>query len=365
MLDASHCRVRQRRLLERVQQRKLDAVVCGGAANVYYLTGHWTWWQHHSAVILFDDGRAWLITANEPARGAAADETAAYSAQWNSTLRQEQPSVVGALVHDQLIRRRAGRVALDASPVSALVAKTFGTCHTIDADLWQMRRVKDADELELMRMAIRCAEAMYRRAREIVEPGVPELEVYAKLHEAAVMAAGEPLSAYLGNDYACGAAGGAARRDRRAQAGELYILDVGPAYRGYFADVSRALAVNRRPTEAQQRAWESVAGALRIVEGLAGPGVRCRELVAAVDEHFKRARGAGLSHHLGHGVGLQPHEYPHLNAKWDDVLLEGEVFTAEPGQYGPELNAGIRLENQYLVTRTGVVNLVDVPLELV
>jgi Xaa-Pro dipeptidase len=69
-------------------------------------------------------------------------------------------------------------------------------------------------------------------------------------------------------------------------------------------------------------------------------------------------------HHLGHGVGLSPHEYPHLNPKWDDTLLEGEVFTAEPGVYGPELRGGIRIENQYLVTKTGVKNLLNFPVEL-
>jgi Xaa-Pro dipeptidase len=84
-----------------------------------------------------------------------------------------------------------------------------------------------------------------------------------------------------------------------------------------------------------------------------------------VDEHFKVTRGTDLPHHLGHGVGLQPHEYPHLNPKWDDVLMEGEIFTAEPGQYSAELAAGIRLENQYLVTKDGVVNLVEFPLGLI
>jgi len=74
----------------------------------------------------------------------------------------------------------------------------------------------------------------------------------------------------------------------------------------------------------------------------------------AVNEHFKQVFGQGLPHHLGHGVGLQPHEYPHLNPHWDDVLLEGEIFTAEPGIYSNELAAGIRLENQYLVTSDGV-----------
>jgi Xaa-Pro aminopeptidase len=73
----------------------------------------------------------------------------------------------------------------------------------------------------------------------------------------------------------------------------------------------------------------------------------------------------GLVHHLGHGFGLQPHEFPHLNPKWDDVLLEGEVFAAEPGVYGEDLNWGVRIENNYLVTRAGVQNLLNSPMGLV
>jgi Xaa-Pro aminopeptidase len=53
-----------------------------------------------------------------------------------------------------------------------------------------------------------------------------------------------------------------------------------------------------------------------------------------------------------------------LNPNWDDVFQEGEVFTAEPGLYGPQLRAGIRLENDYLVTATGVELLSDFSLDL-
>jgi Xaa-Pro aminopeptidase len=61
---------------------------------------------------------------------------------------------------------------------------------------------------------------------------------------------------------------------------------------------------------------------------------------------------------------LFPHEAPHLNPNWDDVFEVGDVFTAEPGLYAPELRAGMRLENDYLVTETGVELLSDFPLEL-
>jgi Xaa-Pro aminopeptidase len=52
---------------------------------------------------------------------------------------------------------------------------------------------------------------------------------------------------------------------------------------------------------------------------------------------------------------LFPHEAPHLNPHWDDYFEEGDVFAAEPGLYDPEqLRAGMRIENNYRVTNSGV-----------
>jgi Xaa-Pro dipeptidase len=53
-----------------------------------------------------------------------------------------------------------------------------------------------------------------------------------------------------------------------------------------------------------------------------------------------------------------------LNPRWDDTLEVGDVFTVEPGIYDEQLRGGIRLENQYLVTPTGVENLVHYPMSL-
>jgi len=58
------------------------------------------------------------------------------------------------------------------------------------------------------------------------------------------------------------------------------------------------------------------------------------------------------------------HETPHLNPHWDDVLEVGDVIAVEPALYAPELAAGLRLENDYLVTETGLVNLSPFPLDM-
>ena len=59
-----------------------------------------------------------------------------------------------------------------------------------------------------------------------------------------------------------------------------------------------------------------------------------------------------------------PHEGPHLNPNWDDTFEVGDVFTCEPGLYSDAMRQGMRLENDYLVTETGIENLSPFPMEL-
>lgn len=366
MLDPLLSRQRQSRLLDLLARRRCDAAVIASPQHVYYFTTHLPHSLHQAGLVLFADGRSILFTANSAIASAAADDVRPYTANRMSTLRDDQPHEVATLTAAILEERGARRVAIDASTVnSQLPLVCPAAFDSIESDLWQMRRVKDADELILMKRAIDCCEAMYDRARQIIVPGIAEIEVYAQLHAAAVATAGEPLSPpYLGNDYACGVPGGPARGDRFAGPGQLYILDLGPAYRGYFSDNARTFSVDRNPTDAQFQAHARITHCLRIVEQMARPGVRCRDLFAAVNQYLLESRGTGMTHHLGHGVGLAPHEFPHLNPEWDDTLLEGEGFTAEPGEYGQALQGGIRIENQYLVTASGVENLVKATTDL-
>src|SRR4051812_20727406 len=98
MLEVKWSRARQKRLLEAMAERKLDAVVVGLPHHVYYLSAVLPHWLQFGAFVLFADGRAWLSSGNKPALNAAADEVVAYEAAWVATLRQEQPAVVGKQV---------------------------------------------------------------------------------------------------------------------------------------------------------------------------------------------------------------------------------------------------------------------------
>lgn len=363
MLSKTHSRIRQQRLLAEMSRQELDAVVVGLTHHVQYFTTYRTGHLYSAAMVLMADGRCTLIAPNEV--HSAADTLIKYEADWNGTHRQDHPAEIAGIIR-QILPRKTRRVGMDASMLSGYLRQQALVCEMafIDSTLWQMRRAKDEDELELMAKATACTSAMYDVAREMIEPGLDELDLYNALAAAAVTEAGEAMPGLLGNDFACGAGGGSARPGRLAKAGELYILDLGPCYRGYWADNARVFAVDGKPTDIQHKTWSALCEVFGVIETLARPGVRCVELVEAVDELLMRRLGKTVPHHLGHGVGLQPHEYPHLNRKWDDVLIEGEIFTVEPGLYGPDLAGGIRVENNYRVTATGVENLTPFLLEL-
>jgi Xaa-Pro dipeptidase len=352
-------------MMDVMHRRQLDAVALGSREHAYYFSGHFADWRMQAGCILFFDGRSWLAWSGEGESGAATDEAVLYQAKWHSTLRQEQPQVVAEKMSRRLREKGVKRVGIDSSAVSAeLVLRGELQFESIDAELWQMRRVKDPDELDLMKRAVRCCQAMYERAGQIIEPGTPELRVFGELHTAAVEAAGGPMTAPLGNDFTCGTPGGPPREGKVAEAGKLYILDVGPTVGGYFADNARTFTVGRDPTDEQLNAWRAVMSCHELVQEMARPGARCREIYSAMDDRIREATGRSLPHHGGHGVGLQPHEFPHLNPKWDDVLIEGEILSVEPGIYGEELGGGMRIENQYLITRSGPQNLLSFPPEL-
>src|SRR6185503_20483604 len=122
MLDVSHSKQRQARLLDVMNERHLDAVVVGLPHHIYYFSAYKPNWLHFGAFVLFADGRSWLSTANKPAENVAADVIVSHEAQWMATLRQEQPTIVAWQVLDVLKSRRAKHIGLDASDVTSQVA---------------------------------------------------------------------------------------------------------------------------------------------------------------------------------------------------------------------------------------------------
>ncbi|MCL2176212.1 MAG: Xaa-Pro peptidase family protein, partial [Treponema sp.] len=131
----------------------------------------------------------------------------------------------------------------------------------------------------------------------------------------------------------------------------LSILDFGVKYNGYCTDVTLTFA--RDPDAKQEKLVTLVEKAAKQAVSMARNGVHTREIAAAVDTIFAKSKKE-MPHGLGHGVGLQEHEYPLLrNSSSNEWVLEtGMIFTIEPGLYDPLLG-GCRLENDILITENG------------
>jgi Xaa-Pro dipeptidase len=362
-IDVDACRGRQQRLLAEMRRLGVELAIVTQTEHVQWLVGPRFGWVFQPAAALTIDGRLTLVAPNKAPDVAAADEIVTYEAQWYSTLRNDQREASSiALLKTLVGKPKPKRIGVEFSSFGLHLANSLEAERVdIEPEIYRLRRRKDADELARLKRAIAGTKAMYERAREIVRPGINELEVFNQLQATAVVEFGEMLTG-TGNDYASGERGGPPR-DRKIEAGELYILDLGPAYRGYFADNCRTIAVTQ-PTAEQRAACEHIKQVFSILEKRVKPGASCRDLFAEVQTHMDRAPIGKFDHHLGHGIGLFPHEAPHLNPNWDDTFQEGDVFTAEPGLYDPQLRVGIRLENDYLVTADGVELLTDFSLDL-
>ncbi|REK05420.1 MAG: aminopeptidase P family protein [Planctomycetota bacterium] len=360
--DPAASRTRQQRLLGVMRREKLDYVILTQNAHIQYFVGPRFGWTFSPAAALAGDGRMTLVAPSQP-KDAAADDVRTYEAQSFSTLRNDQRHKSTDVLLDALKgKTKSRRVGVEGSSCGPeITARLEAMVVDVEPQIYEMRRRKDPDELAKIKKAIDGTAAMHRRAREMIAPGVNELDVFNELQAAAVREYGEMLTG-TGNDYACGVPGGPPR-DRPIEAGELYILDLGPAFRGYFADNTRVTAVGGKPTDAQLEAHGHIVQVFDLVEKEVKPGKSCRELFEQVHAYLNQ-KPWEFEHHLGHGIGLFPHEAPHLNPCWDDTFQEGEVFAVEPGLYGEPLRAGIRLENNYLVTADGVELLTPFPLEL-
>jgi Xaa-Pro aminopeptidase len=357
-LTTDGCRARQRTVREHLVRNQFDAALICDRRHVHYLTGYWCPAVFASAALLERDGPTTLVTPHPLEVEPAADVTLHYPAQRRATLIDDQLGAAVEVISGSL--RRCGRVGVDG-PVLPWAHPSAAWADLRPA-LLAMRRRKDADEVALLRRAIVATEAAYAYASEALRPGVTEVELFAGMLAAATASAGEVLGEF-GNDFQVGSPGGPPRR-RPAQAGEVAVFDLSVTLRGYRSDMCRSFVVGRQPTAEQADARERILAVLRHVERTARPGVSCRQLYADAVGQLEGYRGWSFPHHLGHGIGLSAHEAPRLNPEWDDTFQVGDVFTAEPGLYGPVLRAGLRIEEIYHLTATGLKKLTTFPTEL-
>ena len=138
----------------------------------------------------------------------------------------------------------------------------------------------------------------------------------------------------------------------------LSILDFGLKYAGYSSDVTMTF-VREPVSKTQEKMLSLVEKAYKLALSMIKSGEPARNIGLAVETYFGRHKKT-MPHALGHGIGLQAHEQPFLRSRADNewILEPGMIIALEPGLYDP-VHGGCRLENDILITETGIEVLTD------
>ena len=142
--------------------------------------------------------------------------------------------------------------------------------------------------------------------------------------------------------------------DRKIQDGDPITIDMGCKYKGYCSDMTRTVFAGHVPQYMKPVYDLVLKNQLRVQEELKD-GANVKLISKSVESEFK-LNGANMVHSLGHGVGLDIHEYPFMNTKHDFILKENMVVTDEPGIYIPA-RFGVRIEDTVLITKYASQNL--------
>ena len=276
------------------------------------------------------------------------------SATWYDCVKPAVPraGAVASLVNETLEKKKIGRLAAETSFLPRQAAACVDSVIDCEPTLLSMRERKYPDEIEAIRKGVRTAEAVHSASRELLEPGIREIDYYAQLVARATSEAETPFVMMC--DLASGeraAGGGGAPGKRVIDEGDLVILDIFPYVEGYRGDITNTLVAGGNPTSDQADLFALVTSSLEKAEALLRPGTPAAAFSEAIIETFSAA-SEELVHHAGHAIGLGHPEAPELVLESDRIIESGMVLTLEPGVYGKP-SGGIRLEHDYLITDEG------------
>ncbi|MBL7764766.1 MAG: aminopeptidase P family protein [Chitinophagaceae bacterium] len=240
----------------------------------------------------------------------------------------------------------------------------------------ELRAIKSKYEAAVLQQAVDITHKAFLRVCKFIKPGVMEHEIEAEItHEfirnratrhayGCIIASGDRarILHYVENNQEC-------------KSGELILMDFGAEYGNYCADMTRTIPVNGKFTKRQKEIYDACLAVHHYARKMLKPGkTTWLDITAAAEiEMNKQLLKIGLLtkediknespdnracrryfyHGLGHHLGIDVHDIGTRNTP----IKEGMVFTIEPGIYVEQEKIGIRIENNFWVTKTGNVDL--------
>lgn len=244
--------------------------------------------------------------------------------------------------------------------LQALAHKKKWALKPLANPLKEIRSLKDTYELECIRNSARHLWKAFQHIKKLLKPGVTEKELALEfkifgLKHGADSVGFEPIIAFGENSafphYRSG--------NRKLKKNDLVLMDLGLVVDQYHSDMTRVILYGTVDS-ALKKIYQVVRSAHAAALKLCKPGAFLKDLDNAAREEMKKHQlESYFVHSLGHGVGLEIHEFPRIkndNKDKDVRLKKGMVITIEPGLYLPG-KGGVRWEDTIIITSNGYENL--------
>jgi Xaa-Pro aminopeptidase len=281
------------------------------------------------------------------------------------------------------IDRGHGRTATVAVSDTLWATHLLGIQRAIDADprfdgadirvassvLRELRMVKDAEEVELLRLAARAADRVVAQIAAGRLVGRTEADVSREVRDRLLAEGHETAEFAIVGSGPNSASPHHEASERVIQAGEPIVLDIGGSLSGYGSDITRTLWVtggdpSKGPDEAFRHLFGVLYGAQAAARASVRPGLACEAVDAAARRPIEaEGYGEAFFHRTGHGIGLEEHEDPYMIAGNAEPLQAGMAFSVEPGIYLVG-RYGARIEDIVVCGPDGPISLNEAPREL-
>lgn len=221
--------------------------------------------------------------------------------------------------------------------------------------LEKLRIIKKEEEIDCIKKACLITDNCFEHIRKFIKIGMTEKEIAFEIEKFFITNGADGLA--FDTIVASGpntSMPHAVPTDRKIESGDPITIDMGCKYKGYCSDMTRTVFVGYVPQFMKPVYDLVLKNQIRVSEDLK-EGANLKIIAKSVDSEFK-LNGVNMIHSLGHGVGLEIHEYPFVSTKYDFILKENMVITNEPGIYITN-RFGVRIEDTVLITKYASQNL--------
>lgn len=352
---------RQMVLMRRVQQElKADAVLMMVPNNIFYCTG-FAADPHERFFALLMDVKTETTTLFVP----ALDETAAQSRATVDEIVSIADTDDAFAIFAQHAGKRYANVAVEKSYVTMIQIEQLQShfagiqFSNMESFLAEERSKKSPVDIQHVRAAIGLSEEALQNTWNQMKVGMTELEIKAELeYQMTVLGADAMAFETIVLSGTRSALPHGRATNIKIAHGDFVLFDFGATKNGYHSDLTRTCIMGEGSAE-QERIYHTVREANERAIAAVKSGARLQQIdLAARDFIDEAGYGAYFTHRIGHGLGLDVHEYPSIHHLNTDRVENGLLFTIEPGIYIPEIG-GVRIEDDIYVQPDGQVEVLS------